>query len=226
LALLPAVLAAGPALARPAFEAGDGADVSAYLPEAAEPGFVTYRPGPTKTPALRSGTIDPKAPYVFSLPKGGKWKEQPVANAVSGNYCQPRCDEPTTECIFASPKQGKVKVIISPLTKVTRLVNPSVSDVGTPEELATGFGPAITGDSFDAADDLVSSSSATVDGQSYYYYEMAGPHIAGDHLVASLTFKGGVSVLLVAAATDKQWAAAEGDLRKIVASFRMGVNAA
>ena len=25
------------------------------------------------------------------------WKAMPVANAVSGNYCQPRCDEPWVE---------------------------------------------------------------------------------------------------------------------------------
>jgi hypothetical protein len=97
-------------------EAGDGADVTAYLPDAAEDGanFVTFRPSATKTPALRSGTIDPSAPYTFSLPKNRRWKaraqrraahtrrvgadracanvaqEAKVANAISGNYCQAR----------------------------------------------------------------------------------------------------------------------------------------
>jgi hypothetical protein len=55
-------------------EAGDGADVTAYLPDAAEEGFVTFRPSSQKTPALRSGTIDPTAPYTFSLPKNKRWK--------------------------------------------------------------------------------------------------------------------------------------------------------
>jgi PsbP len=112
-----------------------------------------------------------------------------------------------------------------PLTKVTRLVNPQISDVLTLEGGANSFGPAITGDSFDAADDLVSSSSTTIDKQVYYSYEMAGPHIAGEHLLASLTFKGGVSVLCVAAASEKQWAQAEANLRQIVASFRIGIPA-
>jgi hypothetical protein len=61
--------------------------VTAYLPDAAEEGFVTFRPTPAKTPALRSGTIDPNAPYTFSLPKNKRWKESKVANAISGNYC-------------------------------------------------------------------------------------------------------------------------------------------
>ena len=152
-------------------------------------------------------------------------QESKVANAISGNYCQPRCDEPTTEVLFTSPTEGKIAVIISPLTKVTRLVNPSVSDVGTPEVLAGGFGPAITGDAYDPADDLVSASAATIDGQTYYRYEMQGPHIAGDHQLAALTFKGGISVLCVASATEKQWTAGEAALRTIVDSFRMGAAA-
>lgn len=209
-------------------EAGDGADVSAYLPDAPDaPGFVTFRPGPAKTPALRSGVIDPEAPYVFNLPKSGGWKEAKVANAVSGNYCQPRCDEPTTEVIFSSARQGKVAVIISPLTKVTRLVNPQVTAIGTPEELVNSFGPAITGDSFDAADDLVSAGQQTdANGQTYYLYELAGfDHIAGAHLLASLTFKGGVSVLCVASASEKNWDAAQADLKAMVKSFRIGIKA-
>lgn len=84
--------------------------MSAYLPESLGlPGFVFFKPSAAKTPALRSGTIDPNAPYTFSLPAAGRWKEAKVANAISGNYCQPRCDEPTTEVIFSSPTQGSVK---------------------------------------------------------------------------------------------------------------------
>ena len=49
-----------------------------------------------------------------------------VANAISGNYCQPRCDETTTEVMFQSGTQGKISLIISPLTKVTRLIEPSI----------------------------------------------------------------------------------------------------
>ncbi len=125
--------------------------------------------------------------------------------------------------IFNSPLQGKVSVVISPLTKVTRLVNPQVTDVGPPEKLIESFGPYITGDTIDVANDVVSSASATVDGQTYYTYELFTPTaLSGAHNVAALTFKGGVSVLCVASASDKQWDGAQADLRTVVASFRIG----
>jgi hypothetical protein len=198
--------------------------VSAYLPEApGQPGFVRFVPGPTKTPALRSGTIDPSAPYAFNLPKEGRWKEAKVANAISGNYCQPRCDEPTTEVIFQSGKQGKVSIVISPLTKVTRLVNPSVADIGTPQQLIVSFGPYITGDSIDAENDVVSASEQSEDGQTYYLYELFTPTaLSGAHNVAALTFKGGVSLLCIASASEKQWDSAAEDLKAVVKSFRIG----
>ena len=158
-----------------------------------------------------------------SVRRGCARQESKVANAISGNYCQPRCDEPTTEVIFQSGRQGKVSVIISPLTKVTRLVNPSVADVGTPEELITSFGPYITGDTIDTANDVVSASQQSEDGQTYYLYELFTPTaLSGAHNVASLTFKGGVSVLCVASANEKQWEGAADDLKAIVKSFRIG----
>ena len=86
-------------LTRVRAEAGDGADVTAYLPDAAEDGFVAFRPAATKTPALRAGTIDPNAPYTFSLPKNKRWKESRVANAISGSYCQVR--KPFTAALLA-----------------------------------------------------------------------------------------------------------------------------
>ena len=53
---------------------------------------MTFLTNKTSTPALRAGTI--KVPYSVDLPANKGWKALPVANAVSGNYCQPRCDEP------------------------------------------------------------------------------------------------------------------------------------
>jgi len=104
-------------------EAGDGADVSAYLPDApGQPGFVRFVPGPSKTPALRSGTIDPAAPYTFNLPKDGRFKEAKVANAISGNYCQPRCDEVR---MFAVASTG-----ISRATDLTLTSSPAANDGG------------------------------------------------------------------------------------------------
>ncbi len=117
-----------------------------------------------------------------------------------------------------------MSVIISPLTKVTRLVNPQVSDVGTPEKLIESFGPYITGDTIDVSSDVASATSFTApNGQVYYTYELFTPTaLTGAHNLAALTFRGGVSVLCVASASDKQWDAAQADLRAVVASFRIG----
>ena len=128
--------------------------------------------------------------------------------------------------IFVSPLQGKVSVIISPLIKVTRLVNPQVDEVGTPEKLIESFGPYITGDTIDVSNDVVSAKAQTVDGQVYYTYELFTPTaLTGAHNLAALTFKGGVSVLCVTSASDKQWDAAQEDLRTVVSSFRIGQKA-
>ena len=139
---------------------------------------------------------------------------------------RPRCDEPTTEVIFSSPLQGKVSVIISPLIKVTRLVNPQVNEIGPPEKLIESFGPYATGDTIDVANDGVSATMQTLDGQVYYVYELYTPTaLSGAHNVVALTFKGGISLLCVASANDKQWDAAQADLRSIISSFRIGVKA-
>jgi hypothetical protein len=55
---------------------------------------VLFVPTKAKTPALRAGTVDAANPYKFALPP--QMVEQKVANISSGNYCQPRCDEPWT----------------------------------------------------------------------------------------------------------------------------------
>ena len=58
-------------------------------------------------------------------------------------------------------------------------------------------------------------------------YELFTPTaLAGAHNVAALTFKGGVSLLLVASATEKQWDAAETQLRTVIESFRIGLDGA
>jgi hypothetical protein len=75
-----------------------------------------------------------------------------VANAVSGNYCQPRCDEPTTEVKFANPKQGSLQVIIAPLTKLTRKVGATIDQIGDLPGVINSIGPYITGDFIEPED--------------------------------------------------------------------------
>jgi hypothetical protein len=56
------------ALAAPSFQAGDGAEVQAYLP-ATEDGFYKYQVRRDRTPALRADALDL---YSFEMPSG--WK--------------------------------------------------------------------------------------------------------------------------------------------------------
>jgi len=81
--------------------------------------------------------------YSVSFPP--RWKELPVSNAKSGNYCQPRCDEATTEVGFSDPAQGTLQIIIIPTTKL--LISkkfPSMGDVGTISNVINAISPAIT----------------------------------------------------------------------------------
>lgn len=71
--------------------------------------------------ALRAGTVDPSKPYRFAIPPA--WSEQRVNNTASGNYCQPRCDEPWTEVVFANDAEGRLELIVAPLKKLTPRVN-------------------------------------------------------------------------------------------------------
>ena len=97
-----------------AARAGDDKMVGAYLPEdATVPGFYDFTPDAKRTPALRADAL---GIYHIALPP--TWKEAPVSNARSGNYCQPRCDEATTEVQFVDPTAGSVQIIIIPTTKL------------------------------------------------------------------------------------------------------------
>ena len=121
-------------------------DVAEVLPTSAKlSGFVTFLTNKTSTPALRAGTI--KIPYSIDLPANKGWKAQPVANAVSGNYCQPRCDEPWVEVKFGSEAQGKVQVIAAPAKKLigSTTLEPTVKDLGDPTTIIAAFGEFVTG---------------------------------------------------------------------------------
>ena len=82
--------AGGPGAGPAAAIAENPVEVASYLPAAAGlDGFFDFVPSDRETPAIRAGTI---AKYRFSMP--GPWVRRTVANILSGNYCQPRCDEP------------------------------------------------------------------------------------------------------------------------------------
>eukprot|EP00854_Cymbomonas_tetramitiformis_P032330 gene32330-40969_t len=134
--------------------------VQNYLAQATgmEGEYYLYVPRADRTPALRAGTL---SPYQFGIPPG--WKEDPVANAISGNYCQPRCDEPTTEVKFSYPAEGSCQVIIAPLVKLTRQKRPSIDEVGPLDGIIASVGPYITGD-FVEPEDVIAQEELVVDG--------------------------------------------------------------
>ncbi|GIL59903.1 hypothetical protein Vafri_14569 [Volvox africanus] len=193
-------------------------EVGSYLPAYGKEDFVLFIPSASKTPALRAGTVDNTSPYRFALPPN--FVEQKVANIQSGNYCQPRCDEPWTEVIFEGAQGGRVELIVSPLQKLTSKKNVKVEDLGTPDQLLERVGNYITGTYLDE-DALVASNSRTQDGLTYYLYELNAPYAkTGAHSYTACTVKGDLAFLFVASATEKQWAKLEGNLRKVVESFR------
>lgn len=199
--------------------AREAAEVGTYLPPSSVEGLVLFVPDARKTPAIRAGIVDPKHPYSFSLPP--TWREGKVANILSGNYCQPRCDEPWTEVVFNDEKEGRVSVLASPLFKLTNKAEAKMEEVGTPEGVLQSIGSYITGTVLDEEDVVSAASKKQEDGRTYYLYEVNTPYgTFGTHALASCTTKGDLALLLVATANDKQWTKSAPMLRKIVSSFR------
>lgn len=198
---------------------GQAAPVGEYLPPAGVKDFVLFVPDSKKTPAIRAGTVDPNNPYRFALPP--TWREGKVANILSGNYCQPRCDEPWTEVIFENAEEGRAALLASPLFKLTPRKVKSITDIGDPQGIIFSIGPYITGTFLDEDDVLSASERKLDDGEVYYYYEVNSPYAKfGQHIVTSATVKGEVALLFVVSASDKQWSKSEGNIRKMVETFR------
>ena len=95
---------AAPQPAHAVFDGSDSKMVGAYLP-AGPDGLFSFEARAPRTPALRAGALEP---YSILLPP--EFKEAPVSNARSGNYCQPRCDEATTEVQFVDSNAGSLQV--------------------------------------------------------------------------------------------------------------------
>lgn len=196
----------------------DGKQVSAYLPASDEEGYFLFESGNTRTPALRAGAVEP---YTLLLP--GDWKEIPVSNAKSGNYCQPRCDEATTEVQFASPSSGTIQVIIIPTNKlmITEKL-PRIDTVGSLAAVLEAVSPAITGSVAVEEEEILSKQQKVTNGWGYYEYELLTPFAAyGLHNIASVTTSQNYVVIATAAASERQWESSEKELRKIVSSFRI-----
>lgn len=212
---------------RPA-HAGDVQMVQEYLPaftgEGGEQyGLRTFVPGPSKTPALRAGTV--KKPYSFAVPP--TWREARVANIQSGNYCQPKCEEPWTEVVFESPDEGSARVIVSPLRKLNPRAGPGrelpIDQVGSVSSVIAALGSFVTGTYLDE-EDVLDSKAVTVDGAPQFLYEINAQGYqakgVGSHSAVAVAAKGDLAFLFVVSANEKQWAKAAPMLRAVARSFR------
>eukprot|EP00205_Picochlorum_sp_RCC944_P004657 CAMPEP_0182614198 /NCGR_PEP_ID=MMETSP1330-20130603/29285_1 /TAXON_ID=464278 /ORGANISM="Picochlorum sp., Strain RCC944" /LENGTH=274 /DNA_ID=CAMNT_0024833995 /DNA_START=40 /DNA_END=861 /DNA_ORIENTATION=+ len=179
-------------------------EVSNYLPSSSgKEGFYEFIPGDRETPAIRAGTI---GKYKFDLP--GTWVRRTVANILSGNYCQPRCDEPWTEVLFQGPKQGSLQVIVSPLNKLSRRPlekGESIDTVGTLDGIINALGPNITGNTIEE-EEVAKKEAKKINGITYYWYELDTPYAkTGQKQVASIAATENAVFVLAVSATDKQW---------------------
>lgn len=197
----------------------DSKMVGAYLPESfEEEGFYQFSADSSKTPALRAGALDR---YSVSFPP--RWKELPVSNAKSGNYCQPRCDEATTEVGFSDPAQGTLQIIIIPTTKL--LISkkfPSMGDVGTISNVINAISPAITGSVAAEEEEILDKEEFTEKGRVYYQYELLTPFAeTGLHNIAKITTSQNYVIMASISASEAQWSANEKDLRRVLSSFHI-----
>ncbi len=209
--------------------AGDVQMVKDYLPPyagegGAQFGLVAFTPGPTKTPALRAGTVKPDSPYSFALPP--TWREARVANIQSGNYCQPKCEEPWTEVVFESPAEGSARVIVSPLRKLNPRAGGSavlaIDKVGSPASIIAALGSFVTGTYLDEEDVVTTTVAADGGGNPQFRYEVFAPTVGGSlgpHAAVSVTAKGDLAFLFLVSANDKQWAKNADMLKAVAKTF-------
>ncbi|TKY62742.1 PsbP domain-containing protein 6 [Spatholobus suberectus] len=192
-------------------------EVGAFLPPSpSDPSFVLFKASPRDTPALRAGNVKP---YKFILPP--TWKKTRVPNMLSGNYCQPKCDEPWVEVLFEDKKQGKIQVVASPLIRLTNIPNASIEDLGSPEKVIASLGQFVTGGAFDP-DEVLETSVQKLGDQTYYTYVLETPYaLTGTHNLAKATAKGNTVVLFVISANDEQWQTYEETLKAMLDSFEV-----
>lgn len=194
--------------------------VGSYLPKSkTEDGFYEFTASKSRTPALRAGALEQ---YQVNLP--AEWKEVLVSNAKSGNYCQPRCDEATTEVSFGNSEQGTLQVIIIPTTKLLiAKKNPSLKDVGSATGILNAISPAITGSVAIEEEDIVDVKEVEKQGKVYYEYELFTPYAqSGAHNLTTVCTSMNYLVMATISATEKEWTNAEKTLKAILRSFSVG----
>jgi len=120
---------------------------------------------------------------------------------------------------------GSLQIIIIPTTKLLiAKQDPSIEDVGAIDGILNAISPAITGSVAAEPEEVVYSRAVTKDGKSYYEYELLTPFAEfGLHSVSAISTNKNYVMIATIAASEKQWAKSEKDLRKIIDSYRVCV---
>eukprot|EP00466_Bigelowiella_natans_P017689 jgi/Bigna1/90052/estExt_fgenesh1_pg.C_610039 len=126
-----------------------GIPVGNYLPASPVQGKYRFTPAKDSTPSIRGKVLKP---YSYTLDLFPDWKALTVGVIQTGDFCQPKCDEPWTEVKFEGPGVGKTKVMMIPTFRLTNVEKPSMQDIGDVDELIQKVGPFITGDYYDGED--------------------------------------------------------------------------
>ena len=96
-------------------------------------------------------------------------------------------------------------------------------DIGTIDGILNAISPAITGSVAAEPEEVVASSTKVKDGRSYYEYELTPFAEFGLHSVSPCPPTKTTTTIATIAASEKQWAKSEADLKKVIDSFRVCV---
>ncbi|ESQ46551.1 hypothetical protein EUTSA_v10000289mg [Eutrema salsugineum] len=175
------------------------------LSEPDDEGWRTYRRPDEKSGGHGVGW-SPIIPYAFSVPQG--WNEVPVSIADLGGT--------EIDLRFASPKEGRVSVIVAPVLRFADNLGDDVKieNIGTPAKVINAFGPEVIGENVEGK--VLSSNVAEHDGRLYYQFELEPPHV-----VITATAAGNRLYLFSVTGNGLQWKRYYKDLKKIATSFRI-----
>lgn len=204
-----------------------GIPVGQYLPASPKLGFFRFTPAKDSTPSIRGRVLNPFS-YTLDLP--GNWKAITVGVIQTGDFCQPKCDEPWTEVKFEGSGAGKVKVMMVPTFRLTPTEKPSIEEIGDPAEVIQKLGPFITGDYYDEEDMPTDTNVIKEGGRTYYQYIIDSPGaVNGPHNVATITTIAGPTsqdryhaIMVVGSATNADWGTkGSADLLAVAQSFKL-----
>jgi len=204
-----------------------GIPVGQYLPPSpSQNGMVRFTPSKDSTPSIRGRVLNP---FSYNLDLPPSWKAITVGVIQTGDFCQPKCDEPWTEVKFEGKGAGKAKVMMVPTFRLTNIEKPTIEQVGDPDEVIQKIGPFVTGDYYDAEDMPTETEVIKENGRTYYLYNIDSPGaVNGPHNVAMVTtIEGPTSkdryhaIMVVGSATNSEWDGGKQDLLNVAKSFRL-----